>query len=264
MNENERKRMDKHEASGLLPALRARAKSFCAPLWWEVGGHTVLANGTMCLIATPKALFGVTNDHVLKAYETHREQHDDVFCQLGSGPFDPIPNLISRSEYWDLATFRIPELTLRHWGGSVFASDTWPPPAIRTGDTVMLGGFPANRRTTSAGPRPQNMFSDFVSFLARAENSSDDHMSFRFDSENWYWPQGLALDRYPDLSGASGGPCFRLVAENETIELVGFIYEAHPTYEIIRVRQACLIGANGNVEGETELLTRCRARKSRF
>lgn len=30
-----------------LPAVTLRVTPFCSPLWWEFGGHTILANGTM-------------------------------------------------------------------------------------------------------------------------------------------------------------------------------------------------------------------------
>jgi len=43
----------------------------------------------MCVLKTPQAVFGVTNHHVLKIYEKHKATKDDIFCQLGSGPFDP-------------------------------------------------------------------------------------------------------------------------------------------------------------------------------
>ena len=70
-------------------------------------------------------------------------------------------------------------------------------------------------------------------------------MSFRFDSNSWYWPQGGELPPNPELSGASGGPCFLMVSEKDRIELAGFVYEAHTEYEVIRVRQANLIAADG-------------------
>ena len=78
MFESDRKKFDEYEASGLLPALRLRVMSFCAPLWWEVGGHTILAHGTMCVVETPSALFGVSNDHVLRTYEKHRCENTNV------------------------------------------------------------------------------------------------------------------------------------------------------------------------------------------
>ena len=39
-------------------------------------------------------------------YEKHKADKPDIFCQLGSAPFDLTANQISpRSEHWDLATF---------------------------------------------------------------------------------------------------------------------------------------------------------------
>ena len=72
-------------------------------------------------------------------------------------------------------------------------------------------------------------------------------MSFCFDSNNWYWPQGIALEAHPNLSGMSGGPCFRFVPNEDRIELAGFIYEASGAYEVIRVRQASVILADGQI-----------------
>ena len=73
-------------------------ESFCAPIWWEIDHKTILGNGSMCVIETPQSVFGVTANHVLTIYEGHKVAHPDAFCQLGSAPFDPIANLIARSE----------------------------------------------------------------------------------------------------------------------------------------------------------------------
>ena len=133
--------------------------SFCAPIWWEIDGKTILDNGSMCVIATPQSVFGVTANHVFTIYEGHKVAHPDAFCQLGSAPFDPIPNLIARSEHWDLATFRIPDFTLKHWGRHrrIYKTEAWPPPAIKKDDPVILGGYPTNRRTQASGKRPATL-----------------------------------------------------------------------------------------------------------
>ena len=250
MNEVELKNYDEAESSGLLPRLRLVVQSFCAPIWWEIDGKTILGSGSMCVIATPQSVFGVTANHVLTIHEGHKVAHLDAFCQLGSAPFDPIPNLIARSEHWDLATFRIPDFTLKHWGRHhrIYKTEAWPPPAIKKDDQVILGGYPTNRRTQASGKRPATMTSDFVSFIARADdNWSENHMAFCFDSNSWYWPQGEELPPNPELSGASGGPCFLMVPEKDRIELAGFVYEAHTEYEVIRVRQANLIATDGTI-----------------
>lgn len=249
MDEAERKRYDSAEASGLLPRLRLTVRSLCAPLWWEKDRKTILGNGSMVVIATPQRLFGVTANHVLTTYEKHRNTHSDVFSQLGSAPFDPAANVIARSEYWDLATFNVPAFTLEHWGKHhrIYKAVQWPPRTITNGDPIILGGYPVNRRSQPPGDRPPTMSIDFVSFTARADNWSESHMAFCFDSTSWYWPQGVGLDPNPELSGASGGPCFVMVPEEDRIELAGFIYEAHTNYEVIRVRQANLINIDGTI-----------------
>ena len=91
------------------------------------------------------------------------------------------------------------------------------------------------------------MTSDFVSFIATVDNWSESHMSFCFDSNSWYWPQGEELPPQSELSGASGGPCFLMVHEEDRIELAGFVYEAHTEYEIVLIRQANLITTDGTI-----------------
>jgi hypothetical protein len=151
MNEAERKKQDELEANGLASKLRALVMSFCAPIWWEMGQKTVLGNATMCVVRTPTALFGVTNNHVLTIYEKHKSKHPDAFCHLGSGPFNPVENVVARSEHWDLATFQIPDQTLKHWEHEVFVTRDWPPAPIKKGDAVIVGGYPENRRSQPLG-----------------------------------------------------------------------------------------------------------------
>ena len=158
MNEAERKKYDEAEASGQLPRFRLVVESFCAPIWWEIDHKTILGNGSMCVIATPQSVFGVTANHVLTIYEGHKVAHPDAFCQLGSAPFDPIANLIARSERWDLATFGIPDFTLKHWGRHhrIYKTEAWPPPTIKNNDQIILGGYPTNRRTQGSWREARN------------------------------------------------------------------------------------------------------------
>jgi hypothetical protein len=123
----------------------------------------------------------------------------------------------------------------------------WPPAPLKQGDVIALGGYPENRRAQSEGRHPAVLNTDFVSFLARADNWSEEHMSFCLDSSSWTWPDSEALPPQPDLSGMSGGPCFRLFLDESRIELAGFIYEAYQGFEVIRVRQASLILSNGQI-----------------
>ncbi len=245
IDEAERKKYDEAEMNGTLSRLRLRVMSFCAPIWWEVDRNTILGNGSMCVIATPQAVFGVTANHVLGIYEDHKKQHTDLFCQLGSAPFDPIPNVISRSEHWDLATFKIPKFTLKHWNHELYKTEVWPPPILKRNDRIIFAGYPVNRRSQPEGERPSTMSADFVSFITSVGPWSENHFALSLDSASWYWPQGECLPSNPELSGASGGPCFLMIPDENRIELAGFIYEAITRYEVVRGRQANLIDACG-------------------
>jgi hypothetical protein len=230
-------------------ALRAHVKSLCAPIWWESGRQTVVNSGTMCLVKTSEALFGVTNDHVLKIYERHKAEKHDIFCQLGSGPFDPAAHLISRSERWDLATFTISPETLKHFGHKVFISREWPPKPIEKDDHVVFGGYPEVRRSVPLGPHPPTMSIDFVSFRRQPHHCSPDQVSFHVEPAQVTWLPNVIDPLLPgsSLSGMSGGPCFRLIPAEDRIELAAFIYEGDFSMGIIFARQASLISADGQL-----------------
>lgn len=230
-------------------ALRAHVKSLCAPIWWESGRQTVVNSGTMCIVKTPDALFGVTNDHVLKIYEKHRAEKHDIFCQLGSGPFEPTANLISRSAHWDLATFTIPNLTLEHFGHKVFLARDWPPTPIVKDEHVVFGGYPEIRRSVPPGPNPKTMSIDLVSFRRQPHHCSLEQVSFHVDPAEVTWLPNVDEPLAPgaSLSGMSGGPCFRLIPSEDRIELAAFIYEGDYDMGIIFARHASLISATGQI-----------------
>jgi hypothetical protein len=230
-------------------ALRRMAMSFCAPLWWESARQVVVRSGTMCVIQTPEAIVGITNDHVLTSYENHKRETPDVFCQLGSAPFDPSANLIERSERWDLATFSIPALTLEHWGHQIYITTRWPPPPITVGEHVVFGGYPEERRTVAAGPFPATMTTDFVTLRQEPYGSSPEQVSFHFDPTQVTWLPNVKAPLPADASssGISGGPCFRIAASENRIELAGVIYEGDYARGVIWARHLCLISASGRI-----------------
>jgi hypothetical protein len=230
-------------------ALRAYVQTLCAPLWWESGGQTVVNSGSMCVVKTADALFGITNHHVLTIYEKHKAENADIFCQLGSAPFDPTANLISLSEHWDLATFEIPLETLKNLKHKILQPRSWPPAPIEKADHVVYGGYPESRRRVAPGPNPLTMTADFVSFRGQPNNCSAEHISFQVNPSELTWlPNVLEpLEPGANLSGMSGGPCFRLVPAENRIELAGIIYEGYWEDGIVFARQASLISATGQI-----------------
>lgn len=245
----EKSSVDARTAQEIDMTLRKHVMSLCAPLWWESDRQIVVNSGTMCVVQTPEILLGITNNHVLEIYERHKIEKPNIFCQLGSAPFEPSENLIDRSRHWDLATFSIPNLTRQHWGGVIYVPPTWPPPTIQLDDHVVSGGYPEARRSVPPGPNPPSMSIDFLSFRRKPNGCSGEQVSFHIDPSEVTWLPNVQDPLLPgtSLSGMSGGPCFRLIAAENRIELGAFIYEGDYTLGIIFARQAALISANGQI-----------------
>jgi hypothetical protein len=241
--------MNDRNAEQIDMALRLYVQSLCAPIWWESARQTVVNSGTMCVVQTPEALLGITNNHVLEIYEGHKIEKNDIFCQLGSAAFEPLDNLIARSKHWDLATFRIPEQTRQHWGHRILLARAWPPMPIEPSDHVVFGGYPEVRRTVPPGPHPPTMSIDFVSFRRQPHGCTPEQVSFHVDPSQVTWLPNVDEPLIPgtSLSGMSGGPCFRLIAAEDRIELGGFIYEGDYSLGIVFARQACLVSAAGGI-----------------
>jgi hypothetical protein len=76
--------IDRAEAAGYLPQLRALAKSAAVPLWWWRNsirvGNSILYNGTLTTLDTGKKTICVTAGHVYAKYLADIEEYGDVEC----------------------------------------------------------------------------------------------------------------------------------------------------------------------------------------
>jgi hypothetical protein len=90
---------------------------------------------------------------------------------------------------------------------------------------------------------------DFVSFRRQPHNCSPDQISFHVDPSQVTWLPNVdePLEPGSSLSGMSGGPCFRIIAAENRIDLGGFIYEGDYSLGIIFARQAGLVSATGQI-----------------
>ena len=247
MDKAESDMWDKAERLGYLPEIRRRMMLFCLPLWWgDINRKQIFHNGSACAIATPQEHIVVTANHVLEIYERQKAEKPETVCQLGSAPFDPVPNVIDRSEHWDLATFRIPNLTLNHWDYKfkIYRPGFWPPLPIKSEGLVTIGGWPEGLRTQSE----DGLSSALATFIGSVESSSDGQFGFQLDLSETYWPRGEKLPPNADLSGASGGPCFLIAPGEDRIELKGFIYEFGGIGDIVFARHTNLIDAKGKIK----------------
>ena len=115
---------------------------------------------------------------------------------------------------------------------------------------MVFGGYLEARRSVPPGPHPPTMSPDFVSFRLRPHNCSPEKISFQVDLSQLTWLPNVdePLEPGTSLSGISGGPCVRIIPEEDRIEFGGIIYEGDYSRGIIFARQARLISAKGQIE----------------
>jgi hypothetical protein len=110
--------------------LRERVMSYCAPIWRESGRQTVVASGTMCIIKTSEAVFGVTNHHVLDAVLISDQSKARSAAQAPmpeNGMLQPFANPVGR-HFSNVGFLRAPARDSYLAGSSRFAS--WPRPPL--------------------------------------------------------------------------------------------------------------------------------------
>jgi hypothetical protein len=235
-----RKEVDKAEAAGYLPQLRALVKSATVPLWWwwrnsiQVGS-SILHNETLCAVDTGEKTICVTADHVYAQYLEHIERQD-VECQMGNVRVRLEEFVVDRDAAVDIATFAISPILVAGSGIRVHAAHTWPPANLAEKEIVVLGSYPRFRRRERTGA----VDSSLATFFAPVAQSSESHNAFRLNLGDSYWPDGSGgVPQRSELGGMSGGPIFRCHSEPvEFLELAGFFYEASAEFELIRDRHA--------------------------
>ena len=239
MHNEQKEGLNRLETIGYLPVLRNLAKSHTCSFWWfddsEPLGKSILHNGTITFVDTGTETLGITAYHVYKGYLRGKAANGELICQIGSVTVEPEKYVAYESPRQDLVAFRLPSVLLGGTHVHVHSVRSWPPPKVKKGDLVLLGGYPGNRRQEEIG---QANF-DFVSFIGPVTEASDDRFSLYLNIPNSHWPQGVSLAEAPDLGGASGGPVF-FVREKpiDHLEYAGVIYEASRKFEIVFARYA--------------------------
>lgn len=247
MELHRKREVDRAEAAGYLPHIRALAQNATVPLWWSrtslPTGKAILHNATMCAVNTGERTVCVTAGHVYIKYLEHSAEFDDLECQMGNVRVKLDDYLIDYSSELDLATFDVSPILLAGSGVSEHVPRIWPPASLRELDIVVLGGYPGLLRRE----RPGEVGLPFVSFLARVAQVSPDHSAVQLNIEASYWPDGSSgIPARSELGVMSGGPILRYHSETvEYFEIVGFIYEASTEYELIFARHALCISRSG-------------------
>jgi len=240
---------DALEKVGYLNVLRCLVMSHATPVWWyddsRVVGTSILHGGTVSFVNTGRRVIAISAHHVYEQYLRDKAADSGVKCQFGGVTVEPEKYVIDSDRKLDLVTFDLPVVLATATGATIHNSPSWPPAKLAESDIVILGGYPGNRRLEGA----QALDSDFVSFIGRIAQSSDDHASMYLNIPNSHWPQGERLCESPNLGGMSGGPVFRLITDPiESLEFSGVIYESHQTYELVFCSHASFIRSDGTLE----------------
>lgn len=221
--------------------------SCCAPLfWWNGPEGTVLANGTVTLIQSPRGVIGLTADHVVRECLEAFDGGKVCVKIADASVHDLRARLICRSSELDLASFRFDGLMERlGWPKSPLTS--WPPVPPQEGRGIMIGGYPGlERKVIGLG----NISFGLFTALAVARTVTDDQISCLFQRE--YMVDDGDIPTMPpntDLGGISGGP---LITVCETpsflvnFRLGGIVSEAHAGLEKVFAKRVDFIKDDGS------------------
>jgi hypothetical protein len=124
-----------------------------------------------------------------------------------------------------------------------FQPTSWPPATVRENDCVAMGGFPGKWRQRLS-PGTLDFYSYSIGTTA-VTLVGEDRFACRFERQRWISSFQHEFQDIEELGGMSGGPVFRLGCLHW--ELVGFIYEFSPQYDIMFLRPAHLIQADGSI-----------------
>lgn len=206
-----------------------------------------LNNGTATLLRLKDKFLGVTCRHVVDGYRKSKALKHTIF-QLGRVPIDLEMHLISEDRNHDLAVFdltpfvgKADDLTEAN-----FVQPTiWPPREVSEQDAVCFAGFPGIwREQKDLG---YLRFYSFSSGASKVLSVGEDYIvtTIQLGKCITQITEGIILG---SLGGLSGGPVFVWRTKPILIaELVGFMYEFHEKWDLMRVRAAKVIREDGSL-----------------
>lgn len=206
-----------------------------------------LRNGTATLVRMSRKCLAVTCHHVLEGFRRERAEGRSYF-QLGRTEFDPEDRLVDEDAALDLAVLDLTDLVGRDRylsEANFFEPVRWPPKPVLEDDVLCFAGFPGIwRDQVDVG---HLRFYSFSSGASEVVSVQDDLIvtSIQFDECITQINHGKVLG---SLGGMSGGPAF--VWRDDTLltaELVGFIFEHSDALDILRIRSASVLGADGRI-----------------
>jgi hypothetical protein len=233
-----------------FPAYYAKAVLFGERL--SKSGESVIRNGTVTLLRLPDIVVALTCYHVIKEYRSFLSEYKNVVCQIGDILLDPLDQLVDENDKLDLAVIHLTEDQVveitkgGEIGSRLVDGSSWPPQQVKPGEPVMLAGFPGNSRELLKFDELE--FRPFCAAGIRVNSVHDEKFSCQFERE--YWITSFGEKTNPShlkiLGGMSGGPAF--VDRGVRWEFAGIIYEHQPEYDLMFLRPAHLIAADGTIK----------------
>ncbi len=212
-------------------------------------------NGTGSLIRIDQRKYCVTAAHVLSKFRKRLDANPKVCFQVGNVQMNPFDLLVDEDATLDLAVLDMNDYSEADiaMSGEIPTSfldiRKWPVQLPKKESFVMFGGYPKSRRI--AFKRTVNFGSlscggAFV-YQSNGQNIICQIETDRLASEDY----GLPIDPFGDPAGISGGP---VLQERKTdggvivIDLVGFVYEYNPEFDMLRIKPANWLNADGTLK----------------
>jgi hypothetical protein len=238
--------------NGFAKELELQARHCTAPIFWydpqAPRGSRIINNGTMFFLRLPKALIGVTAEHVYQGYLDAVNKNAAIQCRLHSLEFDFCSRLRDRSKEFDLATFNIIEEDLSKLNQIAHTPPRhWPPSPIQEGKGVIFVGYPGIYREE----KDMRVYWTAYSAETVAQVVEDDRILVQFERQ--YQVNRKGKKTAPPnvwLGGMSGSPLFGLRESSIVyLQIAGVGLQFNETLEIARFIPINYIQIDGCLKG---------------
>ncbi len=204
-------------------------------------------NGTATLLRLKGRPLAVTCSHVIQNFRERSVTNQPGFW-IGSLQVDPLERVITEDTRLDVAVLDLSGLNLSlisdHEIGSSFLDPAeWPPQSPDAGDFISFGGFPGVWREHRQDD--EVVFRSFSLGASEVTAVGDDYIVCQMNREYWVSSRGLRGHDLHDFGGMSGGPA--LIWRGIRADLVGFIYEYSESLDLLYIRSAHVLAADGSL-----------------
>jgi len=237
--------------SGFAEELELQARHCTVPIFWydpqAPPGSRIINNGTMFFLRLPKALIGVTAQHVYQGYLDAVNKNATIRCRLHSLEFDLCSRLLDSSKELDLATFNIIEEDLSKLNQVAHTPPrNWPPSPIQEGKGVIFVGYPGIYREE----KDMRVYWTAYSAETVAQVVAADRILVQFERQ--YQVNRKGKKTAPSnvwLGGMSGSPLFGL-RESPIVylQIAGVGLEFNEALEIARFIPINCIQIDGRIK----------------